>query len=125
MIGQLSCFLICLRVLTDGLPLCYTRLSMACQLGEIMKSYVRDYVESINTIYEQKRRVDVVRNGVTCRFTTEDFEIMQRVVDHFGVSRTTVCEMLLEQAVYDAAEQLGLWSPAEAVDQVEEVEEEE
>lgn len=88
-----------------------------------MKSYVREYVQSINTIYEQKRRVDVVRNGVTCRFTTEDFEVMQRVVDHFGVSRTTVCEMLLEQAVYDAAEQLGLWSPGEGEEEAEESEE--
>lgn len=78
-----------------------------------MKSYVREHVNSISSIWEQKRRRDVVRGGMYVRLTAEDMDILNRLAIHFKISKTGTTEMLLSEAVRDAAEELGLWQQPE------------
>ncbi len=74
-----------------------------------MKSYVRESINATVSVWEHKRRRDVVRGVVSLRLTSERLDVLRRVAAHFKISRTGAAEMLLEEAIIDAAEELGLW----------------
>jgi hypothetical protein len=74
-----------------------------------MKSYVREHVIRLGINRESKRRRDVIRGGMYVRLTAEDMQTLSFLSEHFKVSKTAMSEMLLENAVRDAGEQLGLW----------------
>ena len=78
-----------------------------------MRSYVREHVKGISSVWDRPRRRDVINNRLGMRMTAEQIEILSRVAKHFNISKTGCAEMLLEDAIYDAAEELGLWQQPE------------
>ena len=77
------------------------------------RSYVREHIRSIHSMWERPRRRDVVRGVMGVRLVSEDMDILNKLAAHFGISKSGTCEMLLEDAIRDAAEELGLWKQPE------------
>lgn len=75
------------------------------------KSYVREMSREIEGIYERPYRKHVMNNQFTVRLPEDEAAIIRQIASKWGCSNTTVVEMILEEAVKDAGEELGLWAP--------------
>lgn len=77
--------------------------------GILMDSYVRRYVTTLHSVWENSRFRRGVRNGVVgFRMPSEFYPLLARVAQRFEMSQSGAAAMLMEYALLDAVEVLGL-----------------
>jgi hypothetical protein len=76
-----------------------------------MRSYVREFVRSLVCHQVRRYRKGISKGVIGLRLSVADKEILQAVATKWNMPVTSMAELLLAEAVKDAANEVGLWYP--------------